>query len=117
YEVIEYILGQKVEPADEPLLKAKFAAIPGFRSVDESLQRVQKNVPLLAHITPLQLREFMLDSDIRTPKQGESIFKRNDYTNTFFSIIEGEVRIVVDEANTRSITLKRGEFFGEMSLI
>jgi len=117
YEVIEYILGQKVEPADEPLLKAKFAAIPGFRSVDDSLQRVQKNVPLLGHITPLQLREFMLDSEIRTPKQAETIFKRNDYTNTFFSIVEGEVQIVFDATNNRSITLRRGEFFGEIGLI
>ncbi|HSE13337.1 MAG TPA: NAD(P)-binding domain-containing protein, partial [Rudaea sp.] len=84
YEVIEYILGNKVEPADEPLLKGKFANMPGFRSVDEALQRVQKNVRLLSHITPLQLREFMLDSEILTPKQGEPIFQRNDYTNTFF---------------------------------
>lgn len=117
YEVIEYILGSKVEPADEPLLKAKFAPMPGFRSVDDALQRVQKNVKLLSHITPLQLREFMLDSDIRTPAPNEVIFNRNDYTNTFFSIVEGEVHIVVDPQKNQRITLKRGEFFGEMSLI
>ncbi len=117
YEVVEYILGNKVEPADEPLLKAKFAAMPGFRDVDEALARVQKNVRLLAHITPLQLREFMLDSDIRTPKSGETIFTRNDYTNTFFSIVEGEVQVVIDTATNQRIKLKRGEFFGEMSLI
>jgi CRP-like cAMP-binding protein/Fe-S-cluster-containing hydrogenase component 2/thioredoxin reductase len=117
YEVIEYILGSKVEPADEPLLKAKFAAMPGFRTVDEALARVQKNVRLLAHITPLQLREFMLDSDIRTPAPNDVIFNRNDYTNTFFSIVEGEVHIVIDAEKNLRITLKRGEFFGEMSLI
>ncbi len=117
YEVVEYILGHKVEPADEPLLKAKFAAMPGFRNVEEALARVQKNVRLLAHITPLQLREFMLDSDIRTPKPGETIFRRNDYTNTFFSIVEGEVHILIDEQRNQRVTLKRGEFFGEMSLI
>jgi CRP-like cAMP-binding protein/Fe-S-cluster-containing hydrogenase component 2/thioredoxin reductase len=117
YEVIEYILGSKVEPADEPLLKAKFAPMPGFRTVDEALARVQKNVRLLAHITPLQLREFMLDSDIRTPAPNEVIFNRNDYTNTFFSIVEGEVHIVIDAEKNLRITLKRGEFFGEMSLI
>jgi len=115
YEVIEYICGQKVEPADEPLLRSKFAAMPGFRSVDEALQRVQKNVGVLAHITPLQLREFMLDSDVRVPKPGETIFKRNDYTNSFFSIVDGEVRIVIDDTN--NVILRRGEFFGEMSLI
>ncbi len=118
YEVVEYILGEKVEPADEPLLKAKFQPMPGFRNVDEALQRVQKNVKLLSHITPLQLREFMLDSDIRTPAAGETIFKRNDYTNTFFSIVEGEVQIVLDEKDPKArVSLRRGEFFGEMSLI
>jgi len=117
YEVIEYILGNKVEPADEPLLKAKFAGMPGFRSVDEALQRVQKNVRLLSHITPLQLREFMLDSEILTPKAGEAIFQRNDYTNTFFSIVEGDVQVLLDAEGKQRFTLKRGEFFGEMSLI
>ncbi|MGH8121572.1 MAG: cyclic nucleotide-binding domain-containing protein [Rudaea sp.] len=117
YEVIEYILGSQVEPADAPLLKAKFAALPGFRSVDEALAQVQKNVRLLAQITPLQLREFMLDSELRTPKAGETIFQRNDYTNSFFSIVEGDVRVIVDEASSGAITLRRGEFFGEMSLI
>ncbi len=117
YEVIEYILGSQVEPADAPLLKAKFAALPGFRSVDEALARVQKNVHLLAQITPLQLREFMLDSELRTPKAGETIFERNDYTNSFFSIVEGDVRVIVDEVSGGAITLRRGEFFGEMGLI
>ncbi|MDC8012357.1 cyclic nucleotide-binding domain-containing protein [Tahibacter soli] len=117
YEVIEYIRGEKVEPADEPLLKAKFAPMPGFRSVDEALARVQKNVRLLSHITPLQLREFMLDSDVRTPKSGETVFARNDYTNSFYSIVDGEVQVVVDAATDQRITLRRGEFFGEMGLI
>jgi CRP-like cAMP-binding protein/Fe-S-cluster-containing hydrogenase component 2/thioredoxin reductase len=117
YEVIEYILGNQVEPADEPLLKAKFVNMPGFRSVDEALARVQKNVRLLSHITPLQLREFMLDSEIRAPKAGESIFQRNDYTNTFFSIVDGEVQVLLDTEGKQKFTLRRGEFFGEMSLI
>jgi CRP-like cAMP-binding protein/Fe-S-cluster-containing hydrogenase component 2/thioredoxin reductase len=117
YEVVEYITGEKVEPADEPLLKAKFATLPGFRSVDAALQRVQENVPLLAQITPLQLREFMLDSDVRTPKSGDKIFERNDYTNSFFSIVEGDVRVLLDEEKNISVTLRAGAFFGEMSLI
>jgi len=117
YEVIEYILGNRVEPADEPLLKAKFVKMPGFRSVDEALARVQKNVRLLSHITPLQLREFMLDSEILTPKAGETVFQRNDYTNTFFSIVEGEVQVLLDADRKQKFSLGRGEFFGEMSLI
>ncbi|MDX1569535.1 MAG: cyclic nucleotide-binding domain-containing protein [Xanthomonadales bacterium] len=117
YEVIEFIEGNDVEPADEPLLRDKFKEMPGFTTVHDALVKVQNNVPLLAPITELQLREFMLDSDVRTPAKGDVIFARNDYTNTFFSIVEGSVDIVVDEASGKTITLGAGEFFGEMSLI
>jgi len=118
YEVVEYILGRHVEPADEPLLKQKFAIIPGFSSVDTALGAIQRNVRLLAGITPLQLREFMLDSDIRVPKPGDVIFARNDYSNSFYSIVQGEVQIKAGEGKeAKQISLRRGEFFGEMSLI
>ncbi len=117
YEVIEYIRGERVEPADAPLLKAKLDTMPGFRGVDEALARIQQNVRVLSHITPLQLREFMLDSDVRTPKPGEVVFTRNDYTNSFYSIVDGEVHIALDTEGKQHITLRRGEFFGEMGLI
>ena len=116
YEVVEYITGTAVEPADAPLLKAKFSNLRGIGSVEQALAQIQKNVPVLSHITPLQMREFMLDSDIRTPAEGAVIFERNDYTNSFYSIVEGEVRIAV-ENKPHPIVLRRGEFFGEMSLI
>ena len=115
YEVIEYILGRSVEPADEPLLRDKFAAMPGFRSVTAALERIQGNVKVLSHITPLQLREFMLDSTIQVPQPGEVLFQRNDYTNTFYTIVDGEVFVQLD--GNRQVGLRRGEFFGEMSLI
>ncbi len=116
YEVVETITGSKVEPADAPLLKAKFATLSGFRSLEEALARIQNNVPVLSHITPLQLREFMLDSDIRTPASGDTIFERNDYTNSFYSIVEGEVHIPIP-GHKQPVIVRKGEFFGEMSLI
>jgi Fe-S-cluster-containing hydrogenase component 2/CRP-like cAMP-binding protein/thioredoxin reductase len=115
YEVIEYILGETVEPADEPLLRNKFGRMPGFSGVDDALKRVQQSVRLLSHITPLQLREFMLDSEILTPRPGDPVFERNDYTNTFFVILEGEVRIHIGKG--QEVPLGKGQFFGEMSLI
>ena len=117
YEVVEFILGNPVKPADEPLLEEKFKPMPGFTSVHEALVRIQKNVPLLAPITELQLREFMLDSDIRAPKAGDTVFARNDYTNTFYAIVDGTVDVVIDAETDARITLHAGEFFGEMSLI
>ena len=124
YEVVEYILGNPVEPADEPLLKAKFQNWNRVTSVSQALAVIQRNLPLLAGITTLQLREFLLDSDIRTPRPDEIIFERNDYTNTFFSIVEGEcfVEIGGDDTEMRDtasrwVRLGTGSFFGELGLI
>ena len=119
YEVVEYIAGNPVEPADEPLLKAKFARWTRVTTVPQALATIQRNVPLLSGITTLQLREFMLDSDIRTPGKGEVIFERNDYTSTFFSVVEGEVLVEVggDTPTARSIRFGAGSFFGELGLI
>jgi CRP-like cAMP-binding protein/thioredoxin reductase/ferredoxin-like protein FixX len=118
YEVIEFILGRQVAPADEPLLRKKFMPLPGFREVQTALELIQKQVPVLAPLTLLQLREFLLDSEIRTPAAGEVIFERNDYTDTFYSIVAGEVEIEVDPENpSHRVRLGAGEFFGEMSLI
>ncbi len=118
YEVVEFILGNKVEPADEPLLRSKFGSLPGFTSVDAALDLVQQRVPVLAPLTRLQLREFLLDSDLRTPQQGQTIFERNDYSDSFYSIVEGQVEIELSAGDrSRTVTLGPGEFFGEMSLI
>lgn len=118
YEVIEFILGHTVVPADEPLLRAKFAAYSqrvGGLGVDEMIRRIQDKLPLLAGLTSLQIREFMLDSQVVTPAQGSIIFRRNDYTDSFYSLIDGTVRVEIEEQT--AIKLGAGDFFGEMSLI
>jgi CRP-like cAMP-binding protein/thioredoxin reductase/ferredoxin-like protein FixX len=118
YEVIEFIEGRAVEPADTPLLRAKFDRVPRWGDVDAALRVIQSRVPVLATLTPLQLREFLIDSGVVTPEPGSILFRRNDYTNSFFSIVEGSVEIEVDpEDPSRVVRLGAGEFFGEMSLI
>jgi CRP-like cAMP-binding protein/thioredoxin reductase/Fe-S-cluster-containing hydrogenase component 2 len=119
YEVIEYILGNPVKPADETLLWEKFARIPEVQSVSDGIALIKRSQPLLASLTTLQLREFMLDSTILDPHCGEVIFKQNDYSNSFFSILEGTISIWVEgtDGATGVFALPEGDFFGEMSLL
>ena len=119
YEVVEYILGNSIEPADETLLKAKFSGVPGIHSVSEGIALIRRNQPLFAELTTLQLREFMLDSTVSAPRRGEIIFKRNDYSNSFFSILAGSVSIATEEndAAPSLFQLGAGDFFGEMGLL
>jgi len=117
YEVIEHILGNSVEPADTALLREKFASFCDDRGVDDVLVKIQKNVPLLAMLSTLQLRELVLESNILLPQPGDYIFKRNDYSTTFFSIVEGELDVLIDEDGIPDAHLKTGDFFGEMALV
>ena len=118
HEVVDYILGLPVVPADEPLLAEKFAPL-GDLPVPHVLQMIQTNVPLFNKITRLQLREFMLESTLHQPKQGQVIFRKNDYTSTFFSIVKGTVGIELlnQEGTPFILTLEKGNYFGEMGLI
>ncbi len=118
YEVIESICGRDVEPADESLLWEKFNSVSGIKSVNEGIEKVKNQVPVFSSLTPLQLREFLLDSKIFRADEGQMLIEFNDYTNTFFSILEGSVDIRLEPSNpSKTISLGQGKFFGEMSLI
>jgi CRP-like cAMP-binding protein/thioredoxin reductase/Pyruvate/2-oxoacid:ferredoxin oxidoreductase delta subunit len=117
YEVIEHILGNPVESADTALLREKFASFCDDRGVDDVLFKIQKNVPLLAMLSTLQLRELVLESNILLPQPGDYIFKRNDYSTTFFYVVEGELDVLIDEDGNPDAHLKTGDFFGEMALV
>ena len=119
WEVVEYILGNEIKPVDEPLLKKKLERFPRDGGVSRALALVQKYVPLLAGMSTLQLREFMLESEVLAPKRGQVLFRKGDYSNSFYCILEGEVLVeVTDRSEQReTVTLKRGEFIGELGLI
>ncbi|MEJ1965912.1 MAG: NAD(P)-binding domain-containing protein [Gammaproteobacteria bacterium] len=118
YEVIEHLLGNKVEPADHGLLQKKLGAlrIAGGRvDVDEALAAIQQRVHLFRDVRPMALRELAIVSRVVGPKSGQTIFNRGDYSTTVYNILDGEVHLYAD--NVRLMTLRRGQVFGEMSLI
>jgi CRP-like cAMP-binding protein/Fe-S-cluster-containing hydrogenase component 2/thioredoxin reductase len=119
YEVVEFALGRKVAPADEPLLAEKFGHFSRTMNVNQVIDHIQSSVRLMRGINRLQLREFMLESDLLTPEPGEVIFQRNDYTNSFYMVLNGEVEVETLEEGRHAgwFSLGKGEFFGELGLI
>ncbi|MCE2679119.1 MAG: cyclic nucleotide-binding domain-containing protein [Burkholderiales bacterium] len=119
HDVVDTLMGLPVVPVDEVLLKEKIKHYKPNGSVGEVLDIIGKNVPLFGTMSKLQLREFLLDSTILTPKTGDVIFKKNDYTNTFFSIVEGVAEVDVEGKDGKTIVVKltQGQYFGEMGLI
>ncbi|MDP2808747.1 MAG: cyclic nucleotide-binding domain-containing protein [Rhodocyclaceae bacterium] len=115
-DAIDRILGKPVEPVDEPALKAKLAKFRHACSVEACLAEVQRTLGLFAGLSTARLRDVLLESEIITPRAGDIVFQRNDYSSSFYSIVEGEVSARVPDWKA-DILLKAGDFFGEMGLI
>ena len=125
FEVVEHLLGQTVKPADEPVLAQKFREVGG--SVSENLRKIQDTIPTLAPLTSVQLRQLVFESTIRIESPGTVIYRRADFDNTFFSILEGEVELVylaqADPMAPENSRMRHraerssGQFFGEDGLI
>jgi cGMP-dependent protein kinase 2 len=119
YDVVEFINGNNaLKPADEPILEAKFKDLPGRKSVEEWLEFLRSNITILNGLTPLQMREFMLDSEARLYRAGETIFERNDPGSSLFSIASGSVEVLIDANDpTKIVPINTGSIFGEVGLI
>ena len=119
YDVVEFINGNRdLKPADEPILAAKFAALPGQRSVDEWLALFSSQIEVFREVSPLQLRELMLDSTARSFASGEALFVRNDTGSSLFALAEGSVLVEVEKDDpAKVVPIGQGEIVGEVGLI
>ncbi|MDF1780294.1 MAG: cyclic nucleotide-binding domain-containing protein [Alcanivoracaceae bacterium] len=117
YEAVEYIRGNPIKPVDHDLLAKKFAGLPFDYDVEEMLAFLRNEILLFKPVNPLRFRELILESNVFCPPPGDVIFARNDYTDSFYYVVDGWVEIVVDEEKDTRIRVTAGQFFGEMSLI
>jgi len=115
YEVVEYILGNNIPPADEPLLQGKIDQAGLRMTVTEVVTAIREKLPLFATLTPLQIRELLIHSELHKPNERDVVFRRDEFANSLYLVIEGEVGIEV--GGGEMVTLGQGQFFGEMALI
>ena len=119
YDVIEFLNGNTdLKPADQPILEERFAPLPGNKPVEHWLDVLGSNVSIFKELSPLQLRELLLDSQVHHFRQGEVVFTRNEPGSSMFAIAEGSVSVEVNP-NDPSITvpIEEGSIFGEVGLI
>lgn len=119
YDVIELINGNvDLKPADEPILEKKFAELPGARSVTEWLAFLRRRVTVLNELSMLQMREFMLDSEVRACSAGEIVFERNDPGASIVAVADGSLSVEIDPADpSKTVPILRGSIVGEVGLI
>ncbi|MGA0838270.1 MAG: cyclic nucleotide-binding domain-containing protein [Pseudomonadales bacterium] len=64
YDVVEFINGNRVEPADFPLLRNQFELLPFERAPGEVLELFQRRIPFFAELNALQFRELLIESEV-----------------------------------------------------
>ena len=67
--------------------------------VEGFLRRVRESIPIFANINSLMLREMMVESTVHKCAAGDVVFEKNDYTNSFYVVLEGAVAVVLDQGD------------------
>ncbi|MEQ9661686.1 MAG: cyclic nucleotide-binding domain-containing protein, partial [Parasphingopyxis sp.] len=119
YDVVEFINGNAdLKPADEPLLEAKFKDMPGNQPVEDWLEFLRSRVGILNEMSPLQMREFMLDSEVQFYRKNQVIFEKGDPGSSVFGIAQGKVLVQLSDTDP-SLTqpIEEGSIFGEVGLV
>jgi cGMP-dependent protein kinase 2 len=119
YDVVEYISGNVgLKPADEPILEEKITNLPGGGQVSDWIERLRSNVEILRGVSPLQMREFLIDCDVRFYRSGEALFLRNAIGSSLFGLVEGDVAVEIDPADPKRVErIPQGSIVGEVGLI
>ena len=119
YEVVEHVLGNDVEPADEPVLRERLPWWDG--TVRERIARLAEEIPLFGAADEGDLRELFLSVKVRDVPPGEVIVRQNDYTDSLLAVASGTVEVLVrperSDQDRLVALLSAGNFFGEMSLL
>jgi len=64
YDVVEFIHGHAVKPADHPLLEYQFHGLPFERDVTELLDLFKRRIPMFAQLNSLAFRELVIESNV-----------------------------------------------------
>jgi Fe-S-cluster-containing hydrogenase component 2/thioredoxin reductase/CRP-like cAMP-binding protein len=64
YDVVEYINGNDIKPADHALLEYQFHGLPFDRPVDDMVERFQALIPMFRQMNALAFREMIIESEV-----------------------------------------------------
>ena len=78
---------------EDELLLDKLSGVPGAATVEAAMSKVGSTIPLFGSVDVRPLREILLESQILYPAPGTVIFSLSDYSDSFYSILGGEVFI------------------------
>lgn len=76
YDVVEYIRGNEVKPADYPILDLQLKMLPYVSDVEDILSLYQQRIPMFRRMNTLAFRELVIESDILVSQADEGILSQ-----------------------------------------
>jgi thioredoxin reductase/Fe-S-cluster-containing hydrogenase component 2/CRP-like cAMP-binding protein len=73
YDVVEYIHGHNIQPADHELLELQFGLLPYRRTPDELLRLFQQRIPMFRELNSLVFRQLIIESSIWVALSGAAL--------------------------------------------
>ena len=84
------------------------------------LTKILREVSFFKALTPREIDQILAIAKLKCYKNGDLIFKKEDIGNNFFIVKSGRIKIFSAVGPQKKKTfayLKKGDFFGEMSLL
>jgi CRP-like cAMP-binding protein/thioredoxin reductase/Fe-S-cluster-containing hydrogenase component 2 len=119
YEVVEHIRGNSVASAEAKILQQILAPIG--KDVSAIVDRVRRDIQVFRGLNRAQTEELLVESTVHRFKAGSMIYEDGDFSNTFYTVLEGGVQIVraddgeLDDSSDSSaqpVRVQNGDFFG-----
>lgn len=64
YDVIEFIDGNDIDPADQPLLEQRLVGLPFNMDLNDMVDRLKILIPMFSQLNVLQFRELLIESNV-----------------------------------------------------
>ena len=75
YDVVEFINGNALKPADFPLLECQLRGLPFDQDPDALLARFKERIPMFRALNALAFRELVIDSEVCVAYANDSDFQ------------------------------------------
>lgn len=90
YDVVEFVGGNFIQPADHPLLEYQFNGLPYEREVDDLIERFQSLIPMFRELNSLAFRELVIESNVIVSyPAGEEYTEANRKADTLAAKLAG----------------------------
>lgn len=105
-------------PFPQRTIRMQQASAPvAERGGDPAFVEALQSVDLFASLPPSQLERLRAEVVVRRFGRGEPVIQEGESGHTFYVVASGEVSVRTGRTGAEITRLKRGQYFGEMSLL